>query len=218
MQPYIIGLSGSPQKESKTSAALKYALKGAEGVGAKTALLQLNEFKLIIPGTVDETEYPDDVFLLRKELKKADGIIIGTPEHNSGISGILKNAIDLIGKAPFENKVAGLIGLAGGAIGALNSINNLMVICRSLHCWVSPYIVSISNTPKIFNLQKNINDVKIVKRLFQLGYSTAVFASVLKRFNLKLPYVDINNFSEVTDSNYSMDFKTNGDRFCNSRA
>lgn len=186
MQPYIVGLSGSPQKDSSTAAALKYALKGAEKIGARTNLLQLNDYKLLIAGSVSESEYPDDLFILRNELKEADGIIIGTPEYNSGISGILKNALDLIGKVPFENKLVGLIGLAGGAAGAINSLNNLMIICRSLHCWVSPYMVSIANTKKIFDTQLNIKDIKIVKRLFQLGYSTAIFACNFKKINTEL--------------------------------
>ena len=98
----------------------------------------------------------------------------------------MKNALDLIGKDPFENKVAGLIGLAGGETDAINSLNNLMVICRSFHCWVSPNTVSISNTRKIFDAQQNINNLKIVKRLFQAGYSTAVFANILRNFNQQL--------------------------------
>jgi FMN reductase len=186
MQPYIVGLSGSPEKNSLTAATIKYALRGAEAIGAPTKILQLNEYKLLIAGSVNESEYPDDIFFLRNELKRADGIIIGTPEHNNSISGILKNTIDLLGKAPFENKVVGLIGLAGGATGAMNSLNNLMIICRSLHCWVSPYMVSIASTHKVFDPQKNISEVKIVKRLFQLGYSTAMFACNLKKLNSNL--------------------------------
>lgn len=188
MQPYIVGLSGSPQKNSSTSATLKYALKGASGVGAITNILQLSEYNLLFAGSANESEYPNDVFFLRNELKKADGIIIATPEYNNSISGILKNAIDLLGKIPFENKVVGLIGLAGGDAGAVNSINNLMIICRSLHCWVSPYTVSIANTQKIFDSKQNINEIKIVKRLFQLGYSTTIFASKLKKFYSDISY------------------------------
>jgi NAD(P)H-dependent FMN reductase len=186
MNPYIIGLSGSPEKNSLTAAAVNYALRGAQAAGAKTKLLQLNEYKLLIAGSVDESEYPDDLLLLRNELKKADGIIIGTPEHNSSISGILKNAIDLLGKTAFENKVTGLIGLAGGAAGAISSLNNLMIICRSLHSWVSPHVVSIANAHKVFDSQQKIKEVKILKRLFQLGYLTAMFACNLMKINSDL--------------------------------
>lgn len=176
--PNILAISGSPNKNGSTSAALRYALTGAAYYGAVIRMLELSEYKLPSAGSVNEPEADGDLIRLKNELNKADGFIIGTPEFHNGISGILKYTLDLLDKEQFENKVAGIIGVAGGNMGAVNSLNNLMIICRSLHCWVSPYGVSIANAGRVFDEQKNITDKKIEKRLFRLGFTTAKFADI----------------------------------------
>src|SRR6476620_10241006 len=43
---------------------------------------------------LDHGEGPDPVKLYREAIQRADGIIIVSPEYNSGIPGVLKNALD----------------------------------------------------------------------------------------------------------------------------
>ena len=66
----------------------------------------------------DDTGYPDDVFRLRTEVKEAEGVILGTPEYHGSFSGVLKNALDLMGFDEFEGKMIGLVGVSGGRMGA----------------------------------------------------------------------------------------------------
>jgi NAD(P)H-dependent FMN reductase len=190
----IIAISGSPGSGSSTTAALKYALQGAEIFGAEVKMIELSDCNLVIAGSVKESDYPEDVTKLRNELNKADGIILGTPEYHGSLSGILKNALDLLRKEQFENKVVGLVGVAGGELGATNSLNNLSVICRTLHCWVSPHQVSIANSGSVFDKHKKLLDKGIKKRLINLGHSTAKFTS-LNRIQENLGI--INNLEEV---------------------
>jgi len=58
-------------------------------------------------------------FVLREEVKQAHGIILGTPEYLGSYSGVLKNALDLMGFEEFEGKMLGLLGVSGGAMGRL---------------------------------------------------------------------------------------------------
>jgi NAD(P)H-dependent FMN reductase len=181
--PNILAISGSPNKNSTTSAALRYALTGAASYGAVIRMLELSEYKLPSVGSGDDPEGLGDLIRLKNELSKADGFIIGTPEFHNSISGILKYTLDLLDREQFENKVAGIIGVAGGDMGAVNSLNNLMIICRSLHCWVSPYGVSIAKAGEVFDKQKNITDKKIENRLSRLGFTTAKFADIIGNHN-----------------------------------
>ncbi len=190
----VIAVSGSSGNGSSTAAALKYALQGAEAFGAEVKLIELSDYNLIIAGSVKESDYPEDVTKFRNEVNDADGIILGTPEYHNSLSGILKNAIDLLRREQFENKVVGLVGVAGGDLGATNSLNNLNIICRSLHCWVSPHQVSIANSGSVFDKHKNLLDEEIKNRLINLGYSTAKFAK-LHRFRENLEF--INKFEKL---------------------
>ena len=76
---------------------------------------------------------PPDVARLRSTVKRCHGLILGTPEYHGSFSGVLKNAIDLMGFEEFEGKMIGLVGVAGGAMGALSALASLRTIgwCHS---------------------------------------------------------------------------------------
>ena len=91
---YVVGLCGSLRQGSTTHAALTIALTGAEEVGAIVELIDLSKYKLIFHGAVaDESEYPPDVFKLKEKVKRAHGILLGTPEYHGSFSGVLKKRI-----------------------------------------------------------------------------------------------------------------------------
>jgi len=48
-----------------------------------------------VDGSESYADYPD-VAVLRATMKRADGIILASPEYHGGISGSLKNALDLL--------------------------------------------------------------------------------------------------------------------------
>ena len=80
-QIHVVGISGSLRSGSYTRTAVRVALTGAEEVGAKTQLIDLREYNLVFcDGKEDETAYPEDVFRLRSEVQKANGLILATPE------------------------------------------------------------------------------------------------------------------------------------------
>jgi NAD(P)H-dependent FMN reductase len=54
---------------------------------------------------------------LRRHVKEAGGIILGVPEYHRSFSGVLKNAIGLMGFGKFEGKTLGLVGISGGHMG-----------------------------------------------------------------------------------------------------
>jgi chromate reductase len=57
------------------------------------------------------------------EIDAADGVLISTPEYNSSIPGVLKNALDWMSQplieSPLRNKPAAVIGASTGMFGAV---------------------------------------------------------------------------------------------------
>src|SRR5206468_3630574 len=104
---HVVGISGSLRAGSYTRRAVECALQGAADSGAQTQLIDLNEYQLIFRAGKDETGYPDDVFRLRQHVKEAEGVVLGTPEYHGSFSGVLKNALDLMGFDEFEGKMIG---------------------------------------------------------------------------------------------------------------
>jgi FMN reductase len=66
-------------------------------------------------------------------LRRKKRIILVTPEYHGGYSGVLKNALDLMGFDEFEGKMLGLVGVSGGRMGAFGARNSLREVGRALH-------------------------------------------------------------------------------------
>ena len=173
----VVGICGSLRASSCTRMAVNIALSGAKEVGAQTELIDLRQYQLIFCGEVeDEKDYPPDVFRLCEKVKSAQGIILGTPEYHGSFSGVLKNAMDLMGFDEFEGKVLGLIGVSGGRMGAINALSALQTVGRQLHAWVIPQQASIPQTSLAFDEAGNLRDKALEARVLEVGRQVARFA------------------------------------------
>ncbi len=173
----VAGLVGSLRPGSFTRLSVMLALEGAAELGAATHLIDLRDYTLpFCDGSKDHSHYPPDVARLRDDLRAATGLIIGTPEYHGGYSGVLKNALDLMGFSEFEGKTIGLVGVSGGRLGALNALNGLRVAGRSLHAWVLPTEVSIPQVWQQFDAGGRIKDPALAGRVRDLGRQVARFA------------------------------------------
>jgi NAD(P)H-dependent FMN reductase len=173
----IVGISGSLRSGSYTTLAVRLALKGAEELECQAKLIDLRDYQLLFcDGKDDESQFPKDVFRLREEVKQAHGIILGTPEYHGGYSGVLKNALDLMGFEEFEGKMLGLLGVSGGAMGAFGAMNGLREVGRALHAWVVPEQASIPQAWQEFDDAGNLKNPKLDERVRQVGRQVARFA------------------------------------------
>ena len=176
----IAGISGSLRAGSYTRRAVEIALEGAAETGAETRLIDLRDYNLVFRDGKDETGYPEDVFRLRQHVKQADGVILGTPEYHGSFSGVLKNALDLMGFDEFEGKMIGLVGVSGGRMGAFDALNSLRNIGRALHAWVIPEQTSVPEAWKVFPEDGKIADPQLEQRLKEIGRQVARFSRLHK--------------------------------------
>ena len=173
----VVGLSGSLRDGSYTRLAVQIALRGAADLGAETRLLDLRDYELMFStGRVDEATCPPDVLRLRRDLRAAQGIILGTPEYHASFSGVLKNALDLMGFDEFEGKMLGLVGVSGGRLGAINALNSLRMVGRALHAWVIPEQVSVAEAFRAFDAEGKPRDSRMEGALLEVGRQVARFA------------------------------------------
>jgi len=173
----IIGLCGSLRNGSFTKKALTIALNACADQGAQTSLIDLVEYDLpFCDGNQNEEKYPEGVAQFRKTIKDAHGIIIGTPEYHGSYSGVLKNALDLLGFDEMEGKMIGLLCVSGGQFGGMNPLGDLRSIGRKLHAWVAPDEVAIPGSYSAFDDNGQLKNVEIKKRLEDLGKQVAKFS------------------------------------------
>lgn len=170
---HITAICGSLREGSRTKTALEVALEGAKASGATTHLIDLRNYDLSFCKAEKEGA---DVAKLQEDVGKSHGIILGTPVYHGGISGVLKNALDLMGSKEFSGRVVGLMGVAGGSTGAVLPLASLRTIGRSLHAWVIPHEVSIANAYDAFDDEGQLLDMAIRDRLLTLGRDVARFS------------------------------------------
>jgi NAD(P)H-dependent FMN reductase len=175
----IVGISGSLRPGSYTSLAVNIALEGAQASGASVRMLDLNDYALPFTQEIWSGGEPTaGILQLREDVKSAQGLILGTPEYHASFSGVLKYALDLMGFEEFEGKMIGLIGIAGGRMGAANSLAGLRAVGRSLHAWVVPEQVSVSEAWNKFDKSGNLKDNELEESLKKVGRQVARFASL----------------------------------------
>jgi FMN reductase len=166
----IVGIAGSLRKDSYSQLALEIAVQRVQALGAEVEVLDLRQMNL--PFCDGGDEYPDypDVDKLQNTVKNADGLILATPEYHGSVSGVLKNALDLMSFDQLSGKVTGLISVLGGQPNS-NALNDLRVIMRWVHAWVIPEQIGMGQVWKAFSPEGKLLDEKLSQRFDQFAQS-----------------------------------------------
>jgi len=118
----ILAISGSLRADSYNSRLLRIA---AEEAPAGADFDIYDGLATIPPYDADHDigDGPEPVRELRELIVNSDGLVFSTPEYNSSIPGVLKNAIDWASRpratTPLAGKPAGVMGATTGQFGAV---------------------------------------------------------------------------------------------------
>ncbi|RBP91447.1 chromate reductase [Cytobacillus firmus] len=116
---------------------------------------------------------PKSVSLFKSSIEEVDGLIIVSPEYNSGIPGVLKNALDWASRpsksSVLHRKPVGVIGATPGGLGTAFSQMQIRQTLETIQAHVLPFQkVLISQVhEKIDTDQKVLADEK-TKRYLQV--------------------------------------------------
>jgi multimeric flavodoxin WrbA len=113
----ILAIHGSPLTTRSTTRKLaNFVLKGAEGAGAETEMIDLCDFR-VTPCTSCEgcsfngiCVYEDDVPVLVERMKEADGIVFASPVYIDNVSGQMKIFFDRLADAIHYQLLTGKSG------------------------------------------------------------------------------------------------------------
>jgi chromate reductase, NAD(P)H dehydrogenase (quinone) len=119
----VLGISGSLRRDSHNAKLLRAAGELAQDHGAEFVLF--DGLKPIPPYDEEDNvgDGPTAVARLRDAIAEADAVLFATPEYNSSIPGVLKNAVDWVSRPmdtnPLRNKPVAVIGASTGMFGAV---------------------------------------------------------------------------------------------------
>lgn len=154
-QPRVVAITGSLRDESYTHTALRYALAAAEEAGAETGHIDLREVDL--PLYDPDFDERGDSESLKRRVRAADGLLIGTPVYHSSYSSAFKNLHDYLGYDEFEDTVCGLFAIAGGGSYG-ETLEHLRGTIRGCHGWVLPRQVGIQGASGEFEADPDAID------------------------------------------------------------
>jgi chromate reductase len=117
----ILGLSGSLRRDSHNTRLLRGA---GTLLPAGAELVEFDQLGAIPPFNEDEESSPPaSVQAFKDAIAGADALLIATPEYNSSIPGVLKNALDWASRPRAESPLVGrpsaVIGSSTGLFGAV---------------------------------------------------------------------------------------------------
>jgi NAD(P)H-dependent FMN reductase len=175
----VVAVNGSLRDGSHTYTALRYALDAAADEGAETGLIDLR--------TVDLPLYDPDVgdtgdaAALKRRVRRADGVLLGSPVYHSSYSAAFRSFHDYCGFDEYEDTVVGLLASAGG--GSFGStLEHMRSTVRGVHGLVLPRQVGIRNASSRFETREGervLVDDGIRDRLETLGRDVVDVASKL---------------------------------------
>ena len=119
----VLGISGSLRRDSHNRMLLRAAGELVEDRGGEFEIFE--GLKAIPPYDEDDDigVGPPAVESFRQAIAGADALLFATPEYNSSIPGVLKNAVDWASRppatSPLRNKPVVVIGASTGMFGAV---------------------------------------------------------------------------------------------------
>ena len=138
--PTVVALCGSLRDTSYTRIALRHVLDAAADAGAETRLVDFREMDLpLFDPNHDEQGDSEE---LKRIVREADSVILGTPVYHGSYSSALKSALDYLGFDEFEDTTVGLLATAGGGTYG-STLDHMRVVARGVHAWVLPHQVGI---------------------------------------------------------------------------
>jgi len=168
--PRVLAFAGSTRAESFNKKLVRIAAAGARAAGGEVTLLDLRDFPLpLFDADLEAREgLPPHARRLKDLMLAHQRLLISSPEYNSSISGVLKNAIDWAsrpapGEAPlgcFVDKVAALMSASPGALGGLRGLVHVRAILGNIKVLVLPDQVAVSRANEAFNPDGTLKDPK----------------------------------------------------------
>lgn len=188
--PKILAFAGSTRTESFNKKLVQVAAAGARSVGAQVTYVDLRDLPMPLYDEDLESKegLPETVRQFKDLMLAHDGLLIASPEYNSSITPVLKNAIDWASRpAPGEvslacyvDKVAAIMSASPGALGGLRGLVHLRSILGNIKVMMLPDQVAVPKAYEAFAANGNLNDPKQQASIEQLGINVANVVAKLR--------------------------------------
>ncbi|OYY79721.1 MAG: FMN reductase [Sphingomonas sp. 28-62-20] len=183
--PLVVGIGGTIGGVASTERALRIALDSAAREGFRTRLFggeDMARLPLYNPKATERTPYERDFV---ETMRDASALIIASPGYHGSISGVVKNALDLLEETAGDSRPyladmpVGLIATAYGWQATGSTIAALRSIVHALRGWPTPFAAAINTQITKFDDEGGASDPVVVDQLALVGRQVARFAPLV---------------------------------------
>src|SRR5580698_4485698 len=181
-KPLIVGIGGTTRPASSTDRAIRISLQAAEAAGARTHFFD-GLFLSRLPHYVPEhPERNDEQRHLVDTVRRADGLIVASPGYHGGVSGLVKNALDLLEdlrddeRGYLDGRAVGCVVNAAGWQAAVSTLAALRSIVHALRGWPTPLGATLNSTEQVFDTTGACSDGKVGLQLETVARQVVEFA------------------------------------------
>lgn len=111
--------------------------------------LQVYQFPVFTERLKYQPSPSTDVLDFAEKIKKADGVIIVTPEYNGGYPASIKNVVDLL-YDEWHHKPIAISTASDGSFGGTQVITSLLFTLWKMHAWVVPAMFPVPHVDTAF--------------------------------------------------------------------
>lgn len=180
-RPFVVGLGGVASAPSSTERALTVTLSAIEARGVEVRGFGgdfLGRLPIYAPKTAHRT--PEELEFLAA-VRRADGLVIASPGYHGGVSGMVKNALDLLEETAKDARVylsgmpVGLVVTAYGWQATGSTIAALRSTVHALRGWPTPMAAAINSAQSKFTEDGGCDDAAAVGQLKLVGQQVVEF-------------------------------------------
>lgn len=161
----ILGLCGSLRQGSYNRRLLRAAGRELPADVEYQVYERLSE----LPGYSEDLAPPESVAVLRRAITTADAVLVATPEYNSSIPGLLKNALDWASRPWPDNclrgKPAAVIGTSMGRYGAVWAQAETRHVMDAIGARVIEQELPVGHVESAFGEDDRLRDVDLRAQL-----------------------------------------------------
>jgi FMN reductase len=147
----IVGIGGTTRPGSAAERVTRAVLAAAARRGAQTRMFGGTELQALPHFAPERRERTSEQLQLVEAVRIADGLVICSPGYHGGVSGLVKNAIDLLEdlrddrRSYFDGRPVGLIVVAAGWQACGMTLNALRSIVHAMRGWPTPLGITLNS-------------------------------------------------------------------------
>jgi len=155
--PVILGSIRRDRESAKVASFVVDYLGGMNGVATQLLDLKAMSLPMMEERLRFRKDAPPGIVQFSTQMKRANSIVIVTPEYNSGYPGVLKNALDYL-KDEYKRKPFGIVTVSSSTLGGMLCLSSLREVVLHLGGVPIPAILPVSRVQELFLPDGTVTD------------------------------------------------------------